>query len=229
MIDVHSHIIPGIDDGSGDFDTSLEILKGLESQGFTDVILTPHYVADTTYVSTKANNQAILQKLQEISPVNLHLGNEIYIDRNIAALLDTDTISSLAGSSYLLIELPMSGEFEGYEDIFKDLQVKGYKIVLAHPERYHAMHEDFSILAKLRDRGILFQCNYGSFIGQYGKNTLKTAKKLAKNHWIFTLGTDIHRPRDYSEITRSLAKLSKFYAPKELEALTADNPRQILS
>lgn len=249
LVDIHSHILPGIDDGSKSLVDSLAILIGLKFQGFSEVILTPHYVPDTIYTSTRAKNLAIFRKLEQAwteyekacdqesvrlgdeppFKLKIHLGNEIYIDRQISELLKKKQISPLADSKYLLIELPMSGEFDDFEDIFDSLRLDGHQVILAHPERYSSTHHDSSILERLHENGVLFQCNYGSFIGQYGKNSQRLAKKLAKNRLIFALGTDIHRPRDYSEIAKSLKVLSKFYSAEELNEITAKNPRKILS
>lgn len=228
MIDIHNHCLPGVDDGSKSLEASLEILNGLKEQGFAAAILTPHYVNGTSWASPLVKNREIFEELKGQSPIDLYLGNEIYIDRNIFSLLERNLISPLADSHYLLIELPMSGEFDGYEDIFDELRLQGYQVILAHPERYHSSHSDFSILERLAEDGVLFQCNYGSFIGQYGKNSQKIAKKLAKNQLIFTLGTDIHHVRDYSEIQTSLSVLAKYYSSDELEELTTKNPELIL-
>ena len=139
MIDIHSHVLPGIDDGSKNITMSLEILKGLEEQGVTDLICTPHYIAETSQVSPRAKNEELLKKLQERAKkkgikTNLYLGNEIYIDRDIAKLIRAKKISPLAKSKYLLVELPMSGEFEQYEDILLSLQQKKWQVILAHPD-----------------------------------------------------------------------------------------------
>ena len=137
MIDIHSHVLPGIDDGSKNITMSLEILKGLEEQGVTDLICTPHYIAETSQVSPRAKNEELLKKLQERAKkkgikTNLYLGNEIYIDRDIAKLIRAKKISPLAKSKYLLVELPMSGEFEQYEDILLSLQQKKWHIRNQH-------------------------------------------------------------------------------------------------
>ncbi len=231
MIDTHSHILPGIDDGSETFESSINILLGLQSQGFTDVILTPHYVVDSIYQSPRSENLKLLAELKKVAPegINLYLGNELYVDHSLLEKLKKHEISSMADSKYLLVELPMNNEFRGYEDVFENLQYAGYKVILAHPERYHLAHEDFEFLERIHQSGVLFQCNYGSFIGQYGKKSLKTAKKLAKKHLIFTLGTDIHRERDYTEVEQALKKLRKYYSREELKALTTENPGLMLN
>ena len=231
MIDIHSHILPGIDDGSKSFDESLDILKGLAEQGITDIIATPHFIAETNQTSSHSKNQRLLLELANRAKdinINIYLGNEIYIDREIAKYLRTRRISPLADSKYLLIELPMSGEFAGYEDIFKSLQESGWTIILAHPERYHTVQKDYQIVKNLAKQGILLQCNLGSFIGQYGKHALKTAKHLAKDQLIFCFGTDIHRKRDYAEISLAQQKISKFYTPEEINTLFIENPKKIV-
>ena len=185
MIDIHSHILPGIDDGSKNIEMSLEILKGLAEQGITDVICTPHYIAETSQVSPRAKNEELLKNLQQQAKkrdirIKLYLGNEIYIDRDIAKLIRYKKASPLAKSKYLLVELPMSGKFEQYEDILLNLQQSGWTVILAHPERYLSFQKHYSKIVRLYKQGVLLQCNLGSFIGQYGRRAKKTAKKISK-------------------------------------------------
>ena len=233
MIDIHSHVLPGIDDGSKNITMSLEILKGLEEQGVTDLICTPHYIAETSQVSPRAKNEELLKKLQERAKkkgikINLYLGNEIYIDHDIAKLIRVKKISPLAKSKYILVELPMSGEFEQYEDILLSLQQKKWQVILAHPERYHSFQKDYKKVLEMHKQGILLQCNLGSFIGQYGKHAKKTAQKIAKDKLIFCVGTDIHRPRDYEEIAKAQKRLRKYYEYYELDAILVQNPLKIV-
>lgn len=233
MIDTHAHLLPKIDDGVRTFTDSLNILRGLAEQGITDVIITPHYVTDTKWTSTYYQNQRHLAALKEKVtdakiPVKLYLGNEIYIDAHIAKLLKRKTIAGLAGSKYLLIELPMSGESEGAEDIMLSLLQAGYKVVLAHPERYQTSHKSLKKLRELHDMGVLFQCNLGSIIDQYGKSARKTLKKLAKADLIYCFGTDIHHTRDYSEIAKAQKKLRRYYSADRLQQLLETNPRKFL-
>ncbi len=183
-------------------------------------------IADSGAIISRAS--AKLSQRIRVKGVKLYLGNEIYIDQNIAQRLKKGIISPLADSKYLLVELPMSGEYEGYEDILLSLIQAGYKVILAHPERYHTSHKKLDKLIELRDMGVLFQCNLGSIIGQYGKNAQKTIKKLAKADMIYCFGTDIHHRRDYSEITKAQKKLRKYYSEEELQTLLDTNPRKIL-
>jgi len=233
MIDLHTHLLPDIDDGVQTYDESLEILEELANHGVTKLLLTPHYLPDTIYNSPRSDNLKLLSELQKATAesgidIELHLGNEIYITPEISKLLKDKILSPLADSKYLLIELPMSGVFEGYEDIFYNLQAEGYKVILAHPERYISTQKDFSILERLHNQGILFQCNLGSIIGQYGRHAAKTLKKLAKKDLIFAFGTDTHHFRDFSEIDEAVYQLTRIYGEAKLETLLEDNPLKIL-
>ena len=134
MIDIHSHILPGIDDGAGTFDDSIEILSDLSSNGVTDIIATPHFIKESRYTSPVEDNKALLGELverlkEENISINVFLGNEIYIDEDIKGLIDAGQIFPLNGGEYLLVEFPLNDEFPNYEDIFLDLMQNGYKVI----------------------------------------------------------------------------------------------------
>lgn len=232
MIDLHSHILPGIDDGSPDFETSVALVSELAAGGVTEVIATPHYIEETIYTSPRAANMKLLTGLRRHLkkagiPVKVHLGNEIYITPKILELLKNREISPLgkASSKYLLVELPMNGKFPNYADIFLSLIRSGYKVVLAHPERYSSFAKDFSLISELCDMGVLMQCNLGSFAGIYGKTVLKLASRMAKEKMIFAFGSDIHHVRGGKWMGDAFKKLSKFYSDDELDDLFVKNPK----
>ena len=171
MIDIHSHLLYGIDDGSRSIVESAYIIKSLSEIGYTDIILTPHFINGSSYMSTRENNLDLLEKLKvelikHQIPVNLDLGNEIYIDSDIIKLFKEGIISSLNDTKYLLIELPMSGENEIYYDVFLDLINMGYKVILAHPERYISFQKDFNKV---------FGCNVIDRTKEYNQVCLKSA------------------------------------------------------
>lgn len=233
VIDLHSHILPGIDDGSVDFDTSVELIKELIGGGVSDVFATPHYVDETIYISPRSTNKELLNKLtsrleKEGVKVNIYLGNEVYITPRILELLKNKEITVLGKSRYLLVELPMSGDFPGYQDIFLKLIRVGFCVVLAHPERYTSFQNDYSLVTELHEMGVLFQCNFGSFVGKYGKTVLKLVTRLAKDKMIWGMGSDIHRVRGESLIPEAIKKMSKYYSDAELEEILVKNPQKIL-
>ena len=233
MIDLHSHILPGIDDGSSNIENSVELVRELAAGGVTEVFATPHYMDETIYDSSRFKNLRLVADLQrrldaEGIAVKIHLGNEIYVNRDILDFVESGEVSTMGDSKYLLVELPMSGDFPGYADIFLELLRAGYKVILAHPERYVSFQKDFSLLDELFDMGVLLQCNIGSFVDQYGKAARKLAVKLAKSKMIFGVGTDIHHLRGEEFLPGAMKKLSKYYSSDELEELLVGHPREIL-
>ena len=234
MIDIPSHLLFGIDDGSRSIEESIYIINKLSKIGYTDIILTPHFINGSSYMSSRENNLELLKKLKVglikyKVPVNLYLGNEIYIDSEIIDLFKKGIISSLNNSKYLLIELPMSGENEIYYDVFLDLINMGYKVILAHPERYISFQKDFNKVYELKELGVLFQCNVGSILGDYGSNAKKTIKRLLKEHLISFMGTDIHHnKKDYMFVENAKKKFRKYLTDKEIEDIFENNPRKYL-
>ena len=198
MTDVHSHILFGIDDGSRTISESIELLKKLKSVGFNNVILTPHFILDSIYNSNYEANIKIYNELKERLlneniDINIYLGNEIFIDKNVPTLLEKNIITSLNGTKYVLVEFPMHNKLLNIEDMLYEIRSRGYEVVIAHPERYDAFKEDYSIVDTLREDGFLFQSNYSSILGYYGKDSIKLLKYMLKRHYIDFLGTDIHR------------------------------------
>lgn len=234
MIDIHTHIIPNIDDGATSVDETINLIKEAEEAGFTDIILTPHYI--TNYYDTpgcevhfwKESLQKVLDE-KNIN-INLHSGMEIYIAEDIDKLLTSGTIISLANSKYLLLELPMNNILKKIDDILFVLQSMGYKIIIAHPERYKAVQENINYAIQLKEKGCLLQSNYGSIVGLYGKNAKKTFKKLIKLNLISFLGTDTHKQKTiYKFMPQILKKLKKIISKEELHILTTENPQLILN
>lgn len=233
MIDIHSHILYGVDDGAKTIDESVDIIRNLYKNGITDIILTPHYIEYSSYNSNKKSNleklDSLKKKLKEEGiNVNLYLGNEIYINNNILSLLKNGEISSLNDSKYLLIELPMSGKYDNYVEIFKELIENGYKVILAHPERYNTFKKDINLIYELKNIGVLMQCNIESILKTYGKDSYKTIKKLAKNKLINFIASDIHHKKDYEYINKARNKFKKYYSDSEIDDLLSNNQKDIL-
>ena len=233
MIDIHSHILPGIDDGARTLSDSVDIVQELASQGFTDIIATPHYVTDTIYTSPRGDNIRLLMELRRALAdtninVNVYLGNEIFIDISIAELLKRKVVSTMAESEYVLVEFSLNEEYPNYADILGNLIEQGYKVILAHPERYLFFQRDYEILESLCGMGVLMQCNLGSFVRQYGKTVEKLAIRLAKENKIFAFGSDIHHLRGDNSILKAQKRLRKYYSESELERVLVKNPRLIL-
>lgn len=199
MIDMHNHILYGIDDGCKTIYESIETIKNMKKIGFNTIVLTPHYIEDSSF---KANNNLKLQRLEILKEellknnidVNLFLGNEIFINESINELIINKEIRSINNTRYILIELPFNNQILNLDDYLYELKLKGYKIIIAHPERYTYFKDNYEEARKLYDSGVLFQVNYGSIIGQYGSSSLKLVKKLLKDDMVDFISTDIHKP-----------------------------------
>ena len=235
MTDIHNHMLFGVDDGSKTLEDSIDVLRDLENCGYNNIILTPHYIKDSNYSSSPKNNNNKLQILKEELKknninINLYLGNEIYIDDKIYELLKNREVNSLNGTNYLLIELPMSGEYSGYQEIFSHLMSKGYKIVLAHPERYLSFQEDYKKVLELHKLGVYFQSNLDSIIGRYGEEAEILIKRLLKDKMISFLATDIHRKKhDYNVWKKAREIALKYISEDEYNILVNINPNKLVS
>ena len=234
MIDIHNHLLYGIDDGSKSIEESIDVLKDMEKCGYTDIILTPHYIDGSRYSNDRDNNIERLNTLkQELKDnnikINLHLGNEIYIDEDISTLLKENKLSTLNDSNYLLIELPMSGDFVGYQEIFRDLIREGYKVILAHPERYLSFQDDYDLIYELLDMGVLFQCNIDSLNGKYGPYAKEMLESLLKDGHVSFLATDIHHKKHDPEGWEKAKKEAlRYITNEEYKILTEINPSRLI-
>lgn len=202
MKDLHCHLLPGIDDGCGDIEESLHILKQAEEAGVTEMLVTPHYIVDSKYSSNNKNKKKTFDKLvkeakkRNIS-VKLYLGNEIYISDKIVSLLNNDEIKTLHKSKYLLIEFPLGNMFQNTKDILYELILSGYIPILAHPERYRIFQRHPEHMEEYLRMGVLLQGNYKSLFGKYGKDAKKTIQFFLKKGWITFLGSDTHHEEDF--------------------------------
>ena len=198
MTDIHNHILFDIDDGCRSIEESLILLKKMEEIGFNKIILTPHYIKGTTYTIDNKIKEIKLNQLQyqlnkQKINIKLYLGNEIFITDNINDLLKNDVISTINNSRYILLELPFENEIIGLADILYELKYNNLIPIIAHPERYTYFQNNNNKIQELRKEGILFQVNYSSILGYYGRKAKKTTKYLLKNNYVDFLGTDIHR------------------------------------
>ena len=233
MIDIHSHILPGVDDGVKTLAGSIELIRELSRSGATDIIATPHYVSETRYVSRKDNNLRLLEEvksalLAEQINVEIYLGNEIYIDPKIAKMVSEGTISSMAGSKYVLVELPLNKSYPSYRDILVDLLDMGYRVILAHPERYEIIQTSYNVLLELHSLGVLFQCNLGSVMGKYGIEAKTVVKRIMKDSLVFAFGSDAHHCHGVDYWVKAQKKVSRYCSERQFNQAMTLNPRKML-
>ena len=220
MTDVHSHILFGVDDGCSSLEESIELLKKMQETGFKNVILTPHYIEGSEYNSVNSEKLSILKQIREEIrrqniDINVYLGNEIFINNHIYDLIKDGEIYTLNGSKYILVELPFHNQIVSLEDIIYELKVKGLAPIIAHPERYSYFQNNYKEVDRLREEGFLFQGNYASILGYYGKESQKLLKYMLKKGYIDYLGTDVHKAKktyvldNFSKIEKHIIKITK--------------------
>ena len=194
-VDIHSHVLPGIDDGAQKIKDAEFLLESMIDFGFSKVITTPHTmknVWDNTTETIKNVHHLVQDELPELSKkVALNCASEYFLDENLMQLVQRENLLTLK-DNFILIEMSyLNAPIQLYDFLF-ELQLKGYHLVLAHPERYNYFHSKKKEFAKLKKAGCLFQLNLLATVGYYGKNVAETAKYLLKKDLYDFTGSDIH-------------------------------------
>ncbi len=208
QVDMHSHLIPGIDDGAKDYEESESIINGLKEMGYKQLITTPHIISDfykNTYDSITEQNQKLNLYLEEKGKSsNIKAAAEYYLDSEFMDLVEQKKLLTLGDSDYVLFELSMVEKPYNLKDVIFKMLLNGYKPVLAHPERYSFLAGDLNNYLDLKNRGVFFQINLMSLVGHYSKGVQKTAELLIDNNLVDFVGTDCHRLRHLPIIEKSL-------------------------
>ncbi|WP_291136250.1 tyrosine-protein phosphatase [Flavobacterium sp. UBA7663] len=194
-VDIHSHVLPGIDDGAQKIKDSEFLLESMIDFGFSKVITTPHTmknVWDNTSASIGDAYNLVHSELPELSKqVSLQYASEYFLDENLVRLAQQEKLLSLK-DNFILIEMSyLNAPIQLYDFLF-ELQLKGYQLVLAHPERYNYFHSNKKEFVKLKKAGCLFQLNLLATVGYYGKNVAEIADYLLKENLYDFVGSDIH-------------------------------------
>ncbi len=197
--DLHSHLIPGIDDGVPDMDTSLRLIRGLVDLGYKKIVTTPHINADifpNTPAIIRAGQAAVQGELRR-QKIDVEFGAaaEYLMDEHFSAMLVTGEPLLTLKDNLVLVELSFAVPAINLKEILFDLQLKGYQPILAHPERYLYFGANKGWYDQLRNTGCLFQLNLLSFAGYYGRESQHLAEYLVRKEYVDFLGTDMHHDR----------------------------------
>jgi protein-tyrosine phosphatase len=213
FVDMHSHLLPGIDDGAKDLDTSIALIQKIAACGIKNIITTPHVLGDV-YPNTpeiiKRALKEVRAALQErnITDITIDAAAEYMLDEQFSAILEKDKLLTLK-DNYILVEMSyFNAPINLYELLF-EIQLKGYKPVLAHPERYNFYHHDMKQYYKLKTAGCLFQLNLLSLTEHYGKQVQKTAEKLLQQNMYDFVGTDTHHEKHLDIVRKVSTKKNK--------------------
>lgn len=216
MIDIHAHIIPGIDDGAENIDVALKMLKNAEKDGTKKIVATPHYCrgyGEATINEIKVFIEKLNKKVQEENiNIEIYSGQEVYFSEHMIEDYKNGIIGTINDSKYMLIEFPMDKFDSNIFDVIYEIQLMGVKVIIAHPERYLSIVENPSFINRFIEEGYLFQVNAGSIEGKFGKKIKKTAELLITNRIYSFIGSDAHneksRPTGLSEALKIANKFS---------------------
>ena len=215
--DLHSHILPGIDDGSPDIESSVHLIQAMQEWGIRKIIATPH-IAEETFENTPETIKRSWNSLKDALTAKgidqeIQYSAEYRIDDGFIQLFESNGLIPLP-SNYLLVENSFIQAFWNLEELLFQLQLKGFRPILAHPERYAYYHNKKNIYTTLHNAGCEFQINLLSFSGYYGKGVKEIAFWLAEQGYIDFLGTDLHNMNHVHAIskfltTKDYAKIAK--------------------
>ena len=204
--DLHSHLVPGIDDGAQDPESALELIKGLQALGFQQIITTPHILWDV-YPNTSEiilDGRRLLQERldQENNRIKLGAAAEYFIDEHFEELLRTKQPLLAIKDNLVLVEFSMVTAPMDLKDVLFEMQLQGYQPLIAHPERYIYLKGRKSFFDELKDSGCLFQLNLLSLAPFYGTSVQELAGYLIKKDFYDYAGTDVHNVKQLIELQR---------------------------
>lgn len=233
MKDLHSHYLFNVDDGAKSFEETKKMLNVAKKNNVSDIVFTPHYIDESYYISEYNDNKKIfaeIKKYAESLNINIYLGNEVFISKNIVNLYREQKITTINNSRYMLIEIPMNSKINGIKSLLFDIISAGITPILAHPERYIVYYKDFSFFKELKEMGVLLQLNFPSLFGLYGNHAKYMSKKLLKMHLIDFIGSDIHHPDDrYELLEKFTKKVNKLVEEEYLKKIMEDNFTKVIA
>ncbi|MCM3747594.1 protein tyrosine phosphatase [Paenibacillus pasadenensis] len=236
MIDIHTHILPGIDDGARHEEHLLELAAAAVQEGITDIIATPHH-ANGVYWNPGAEVTALLERSQQLLTergfsLRLHAGQEIRVHAELLDNLESGELLTLAGTSYMLLEMPTEEIPAEMSELIYELTLLGIRPVIAHPERNMTALREPHLLEELIQAGAWTQVTTHSLLGLYGKTFEKGAWSMMRNGLIHLVSSDAHHPRrrgfrlaeSYSLIASRMGGQARLYFEANAARLLSNEP-----
>lgn len=224
-IDLHSHICPGIDDGSPDPDYSMKLVSGMAELGFEGMVITPH-IAEEEFRNTRDTIDAAYSRLIEAlkeTGISMKTGisAEYRMDEGFIRMLEEGSLRPLPGNKYILVENAWFQEPAGLDGLLYEIRSRlGLTPVLAHPERYPYYHRSPERYRQLADKGVRLQVNLLSLAGHYGRSVKKVAEALVDDGLVSFVGSDLHR-------SSHVRAIKKYLLSPDYRKLLRESPRII--
>ncbi len=232
LIDTHNHVIPFVDDGAEDWNTSLQMLKGAEEDGITELVCTPHVLSNKDL----QQEQKFLDKFYELKQrasdahisIKLHVGSEMYVQPDYQFHHKLATLAQ--NGRYFLIEFPMSMIPPFASERFFDLFSEQYVPIIAHPERNGGILRDISHAYNFVEKGTLLQVTAGSLLGVFGSEVRTMAHQLMDANLVHIIATDAHDlTRRKLKLRRAYDYVSEKWGPERADMLFRSNPQKVIN
>lgn len=234
MIDIHTHILPGFDDGAEDIYDTLEMIRMSAESGVSAVVATPHCNLPgmfDNYFGEKYMEvyQKVVNAVQkEKLPVKIMLGMEAFATWELPDLIVEKKIMPLNQSRYVLLEFAFDEDPDYADDLLRRVKHVGARPVIAHAERYEFIQDNPQIAYRWRQRGYVIQANKGSFQGRFGRAAMESAHRMLKHNLVSVVASDAHSPfRRTTYMRDAYAELEMEYPRKYLQLVFHENPRRI--
>lgn len=231
MIDIHNHILPGIDDGAQDNNESIAMLQMAQADGIELIVATPHHFPlvgnDPSRYASRIRDQIVEQSRTKIT---VRLGQEIAISEDVPGGLLDRTLLSFEQSRYVLIELPFFDYPSWVDEVLSEICRDGFTPIIAHPERNTEVQNDLNIIAAVREKGMLTQINAGSLLGHFGELANETAIKLLETECVDVIASDAHSADGFRlpVLSNALEVAGRIAGFSQVERMVSDTPRAII-
>lgn len=233
FVDIHSHILPGIDDGSKDFSMSIQMLKIASDNGITGIILTPHNKPGRHNAGSEKIAFLIRKLREELEKekisIELYPGNELYYRTDLSEEVLEGRACTMAGSRYVLAEFNPMDSYEYIRSGIYSLMAGGFSPILAHVERYSNINGKTERVEDLIEMGCYIQVNAGSIMGSFGLGTKMFTRKLLREQLVHFVATDAHDTEKRSpKIMECASFISRKYGEKYMQELFCENPMHVI-
>lgn len=234
MIDIHSHILPMVDDGAQSVNEALALLDKAYRRGTDAIVLTPHFAYEYGFINPNSKIKELFDELsyiveREHIPIRLYLGCEFLFSDRESFLYFKDEITTINDTNYILMEFFFDVNGDDILDAIDTITEHHLIPVIAHPERYDCVQNSKSLIYEMVDKGALLQINKGSILGRYGRMAKETALHLLDNHYISFVGSDAHSiVKRTSSMRESYTYIKEHFGSTYAKKIFIDNPAAML-
>lgn len=237
MVDIHAHVLPAIDDGAEDLNEAVQMLRVAVNNGTTDLVLTPHFLADSLRCEQgieideiKKRFSAFCEEAKEYVPeINLYLGAEVFAVNNIEDYIDEKKLLTINDSKYILLEFDFDDRPQRALEITQVLMEAGYRVVIAHPERYSFVQYNPRLIVPFLNEGALLQVNASSLLGRSGAVAQDVAFSFIENRMAVAVASDAHSAYYRSpDLSEAYSVVSSNFSLEYSDLLFTQNPLNII-